>query len=261
MTITPEKDKALRMRLKDKSWGYAIAHYIPIVWIYYAWTRRTLYPLIFIIVINWGIAGIINNIPGNDTIRDTQLQLISFIITPFLAKFGIYLGYDEAKNIVNRTEVENNYAQKQERSHKISDPWGEQDTSRGREIALSSSDDDTDYPPATEWTDEQAKHFNESVGGEKVVEEVYEWIEKNCSRLESETINSIIIYGSFDEAYEILQEYYAKYKDTTRNKDSNNNKAINNDHLDQLSKLKDMFDKGLIDQDEYSQLKKRALDL
>ena len=34
-------------RQKDTGWGYAFAHWIPFVWIYYAITRRTITPFLY----------------------------------------------------------------------------------------------------------------------------------------------------------------------------------------------------------------------
>ena len=34
-------------RQKDTGWGYAFAHFLPFVWIYYAITRRTITPFCY----------------------------------------------------------------------------------------------------------------------------------------------------------------------------------------------------------------------
>ena len=41
------KSEGFKNRQKDIGWGYAIAHIVPFVGLYYAITRRTITPLLF----------------------------------------------------------------------------------------------------------------------------------------------------------------------------------------------------------------------
>ena len=40
------KLEGFQKRQKDIGWGYALAHVMPFVWLYYAITRRTITPLL-----------------------------------------------------------------------------------------------------------------------------------------------------------------------------------------------------------------------
>ena len=74
------KEDSWEVRQKDKGWGYAVAHIIPFVWIYYAATRRTITPALFVF---FG-AFIIGLFAPED-----KATPFAFIATPFLAKAGI----------------------------------------------------------------------------------------------------------------------------------------------------------------------------
>ena len=67
------KEESWEVRQKDKGWGYAVAHIIPFVWIYYAASRRTISPALFVFSGAF-IIGLVN--PEEKA-------------TPFLAKAGI----------------------------------------------------------------------------------------------------------------------------------------------------------------------------
>ena len=74
------KEESWVVRQIDKGWGYAVAHIIPFVWIYYAATRRTITPAIFVFL----GAFIIGLFTPEE--KSTPFALIA---TPFLAKAGI----------------------------------------------------------------------------------------------------------------------------------------------------------------------------
>ena len=73
-------------RDKDTGWGYAWAHLVPIVPIYYAITRRTLTPILFI-----AAASFIFSAAQNNQKEETQifLILVDFLTTPVVAKLAI----------------------------------------------------------------------------------------------------------------------------------------------------------------------------
>ena len=89
------KKQGFQNREKDSGWGYAIAHTIPFVGVYYAITRRTITPLLFCILGNFAIGftygmiiGILN--PNYDENKlENSTRLIGLVTTPILAKKGI----------------------------------------------------------------------------------------------------------------------------------------------------------------------------
>ncbi|WP_288261542.1 hypothetical protein [uncultured Prochlorococcus sp.] len=89
------KLEGFQNRQKDIGWGYAIAHVIPFVGLYYAITRRTVTPLLFTVLGNFVIGfaygftvGIIN--PNYDEKKlENSAALIGLVTAPILAKKGI----------------------------------------------------------------------------------------------------------------------------------------------------------------------------
>ena len=89
------KVEGFKNRQKDTGWGYAIAHLVPFVGIYYAITRRTITPLLFATLGNFAIGftyGFITAII-NPNYNAKQLEnsatLIGLVTAPLLAKKGI----------------------------------------------------------------------------------------------------------------------------------------------------------------------------
>ena len=74
------KKKGWELRQKDSSWGYAIAHIIPLVWIYYAVTRRTITPFLYTSIGSLIIGFIV---------PEELSTALPILATPFLAKAGI----------------------------------------------------------------------------------------------------------------------------------------------------------------------------
>ncbi len=91
-------------RQKDTAWGYAFAHSLPLVWIYYAITRRTITPFLyqtcgaFVIGFTIGmVSGIINPNIEDKTVE--RLGTLGALIgSPFLVKKGIDQSRLFAKN-------------------------------------------------------------------------------------------------------------------------------------------------------------------
>ena len=89
------KLEGFKNRQKDIGWGYAIAHTVPFVGLYYAVTRRTITPLLFasfgnlaIVFIYGFIVAIIN--PNYDENKlENSSSLIGLLTAPILAKKGI----------------------------------------------------------------------------------------------------------------------------------------------------------------------------
>ena len=89
------KLEGFKNRQKDVGWGYAIAHLVPFVGLYYAITRRTITPLLFAFLGNLTIGftygfiiAIIN--PNYDEKKvENSATLMGLVTTPILAKKGI----------------------------------------------------------------------------------------------------------------------------------------------------------------------------
>ena len=89
-------------RQKDTGWGYAVAHLIPVVWIYYSITRRTISNATNVLGASILINIIVVFIASNqfhwpslfyeapvDENTSLLIVLLETLITPFSAKFGI----------------------------------------------------------------------------------------------------------------------------------------------------------------------------
>ena len=89
------KLEGFQNRQKDIGWGYAIAHIVPFVGLYYAITRRTITPLLFAFLGNFAIGftyGVIVAIitPNYDEKKlENSVTLIGLVTTPIFAKKGI----------------------------------------------------------------------------------------------------------------------------------------------------------------------------
>ena len=96
------KIQGYQNRQKDIGWGYALAHIVPFVGIYYAFTRRTITPLLYYFLGNLAIGftyGFIIGLiyPNYDEKKlENSATLIGLVTTPILAKKGI----DKARNYV-----------------------------------------------------------------------------------------------------------------------------------------------------------------
>ncbi len=82
-------------RQKDVGMGYAIAHIVPFVWLYYAITRRTITPLMFTFLGNiaigfvYGFIVAIINPDYDENKLENYSTLIWLVTAPILAKKGI----------------------------------------------------------------------------------------------------------------------------------------------------------------------------
>ena len=89
------KEVAFKKRQKDTGWGYAVAHIIPFVFIYYSITRRTITPLLYAIIGNILIGfsfGIIYKTLNPNYIEPRlkdYARTLGYVITPILVKKGI----------------------------------------------------------------------------------------------------------------------------------------------------------------------------
>ena len=91
-TLLTAKAEARINRDKDSGWGYAIAHVLPFVGIYYACTRRTITPMAYSFIGNI-LMGITIGISAPDFVKseesDVSLKLLGLLTTPLLVKMGI----------------------------------------------------------------------------------------------------------------------------------------------------------------------------
>tara|TARA_B100000965_G_scaffold178495_1_gene148969 strand:+ start:229 stop:549 length:321 start_codon:yes stop_codon:yes gene_type:complete len=101
------KIEGFKNRQKDTGWGYAIAHIIPFVGIYYALTRRTITPLLFTFLGNIIVGFIYGMVIGvldpnyNEKKLENSATLIGLISTPILVKKGIEKARKYGKNKID----------------------------------------------------------------------------------------------------------------------------------------------------------------
>ena len=81
---------AFEKRQLDTDWGYAFAHLLPIVPLYYAITRRTITPGLYILAGTLTI-GFIAGLAAEKVTPDVRdaANIAGILATPFLAKVGI----------------------------------------------------------------------------------------------------------------------------------------------------------------------------
>ena len=92
--MTTKKD-GWSNRQKDTGWGYAFAHLLPFVGLYYAITRRTITPALYnilgVIILSFTYGLVHYTLDPN--VKDEDLEaggsLIGLVSTPFLVKKGI----------------------------------------------------------------------------------------------------------------------------------------------------------------------------
>ena len=98
------KKEGFSNRQKDTGWGYAFAHLIPLVWIYYAITRRTITPFlyqtcgVFVIGFSIGLLSAIFNPNVKVETVENLATLGGLIGSPLLVKKGIDQSRLYAKN-------------------------------------------------------------------------------------------------------------------------------------------------------------------
>ena len=89
------KLEGFQNRQKDVGWGYAIAHIVPFVGLYYAITRRTITPFLFAFLGNlaigftYGLIVAIINPNYDEEKLENSATLIGLVTAPILAKKGI----------------------------------------------------------------------------------------------------------------------------------------------------------------------------
>ena len=74
------KKEGWQIRQKDSSWGYAVAHIIPLVGIYYAASKRTITPFVYTFI---------GSLIISFFAPEEKAQPFALLATPFLSKAGI----------------------------------------------------------------------------------------------------------------------------------------------------------------------------
>ena len=85
-SIKPGLIKAYKLRQQDDGWGYAFAHIIPLVWIYYAITRRTITPFLYSFILGFVFSAIFG-----------EAWVIAYLFSPLVFKFAIRNAREYAK--------------------------------------------------------------------------------------------------------------------------------------------------------------------
>ena len=98
-SIKPSLIKAYQLRQKDNGWGYAIAHIIPLLWIYYAFSRKTLTPF----AANLLVGGICYFLPG-------EAWVIQFLFIPFATKAAIVQAREFGKQKLKENGISGDYS-------------------------------------------------------------------------------------------------------------------------------------------------------
>ena len=92
--------EAFKRRQKDLGWGYAFAHLIPFVSLFYAFSRRTITPIIIAVAVNASMGfcvGFLFYLEDDETLTNIVTTL-SLITTPLSVKYGI----SKARNYANK---------------------------------------------------------------------------------------------------------------------------------------------------------------
>ena len=98
--------KAFQLRQQDIGWGYAFAHLIPFVGIFYAFSRKTITPLFIGIGVNLSVRFlvVILMLASGEEEANFFLRYLTFVTTPVAAKVGIIKARTYAKKRLDEIE-------------------------------------------------------------------------------------------------------------------------------------------------------------
>ena len=98
--------KAFYLRQQDIGWGYAFAHLIPFVGIFYAFSRKTITPLFIGIGVNLSVRFlvVILMLASGEEEATFFYQLSQFVTTPIAVKVGITKARIYAKKRLDEIE-------------------------------------------------------------------------------------------------------------------------------------------------------------
>ena len=98
--------KAFKLRQQDTGWGYAFAHLIPFVGIFYAFSRKTITPLFIGIGVNLSVRFlvVILMIASGNEESTFSYQISQLVTTPVGVKVGITRARTYAKKRLDEIE-------------------------------------------------------------------------------------------------------------------------------------------------------------
>ena len=98
--------KAFQLRQQDIGWGFALAHLIPFVGIFYAFSRKTITPFLIAIGVNFSTAFLVGFLmfQSSEEELNTVVTLLTFVTTPVAAKVGITKARTYAKKRLEEIE-------------------------------------------------------------------------------------------------------------------------------------------------------------
>ena len=99
---------AYKRRQKDTGWGYAFAHLVPFVSVWYAFNRKTIFPLLYTtvggMIISLFAVGITSG-SKNPYTAVPFAQVLGVFSTPFIVKAGIDKARKYAKNKMKKMNI------------------------------------------------------------------------------------------------------------------------------------------------------------
>tara|TARA_A100001388_G_C28549851_1_gene394355 strand:- start:170 stop:613 length:444 start_codon:yes stop_codon:yes gene_type:complete len=98
--------KAFQLRQQDIGWGYALAHLIPFVGVFYAFSRKTITPFLIVIGVNLSTGFLVGFLMFQSSEEEMNVvaTLLSFFTTPVAAKVGITKARTYAKKRLDEIE-------------------------------------------------------------------------------------------------------------------------------------------------------------
>ena len=98
--------KAFQLRQQDIGWGYAFAHLIPFVGIFYAFSRKTITPLFIGIGVNLSVSFLVVMLmlASGEEEAPFFYRLSQFVTTPLAVKVGITKARTYAKKRLDEIE-------------------------------------------------------------------------------------------------------------------------------------------------------------
>ena len=259
------KTQALQKRLEDTGWGRAFAHLIPLYGIYYAVTRRTITPLAWDLTGSFTLGVILGflmlSAGATESSIDATAVLVSFATTPVLTKQGI----DRARNYARtklrttgNTDSRNTAIQTIDNQNLLGLKFGE----------------DAKRTPATPKPEPKSAYAGLKFGNAaKRISPKPEWQASRASESNkiSKEDNKKMQTPQSPKESSLTHENQAIQKERTVEKTPSEIKNSQKAHkpesndLDNLEltlkRYSDMYEKGLIEKDEYDALRKRAMGL
>lgn len=280
------KDRALRMRLSDNGWGHAFAHLIPFYGIYYGLSRRTITPLAWQLLGSFVVGFTIGIFMGAAGASDSSIEatglLLGFVITPVLAKQGIDSARIYAKTQLRIDNTSNDRSVMDNISSVVLQDQRKSRTEDGRDIQSVSDNsggfiglkfgDQAKGAPSEYKPYSQSPFADLQFGARaKAASPEPEWQQstapqstKPVTPIEEENLTS----PATEPPTSTPETQFIGSKDKTSNTKEEVIKGVISDETSSIDALEvalkryqDMYEKGLIEKDEYDALRKRELGL